>query len=99
MVGKTGKEVFLRRTLTRGSQNGIGVFSRTEAGEQQIAWVPEKDQATMGAVGKACHLPNFPAKIDSTITTHFQTLTKLRTLPSILLCGLFRNPRFHLNKI
>ena len=29
-----GKEVFLRRTLSRGSQNGIGVFSLTEAGEQ-----------------------------------------------------------------
>ena len=47
------------------------VFSLTEAGEQQIGWVPGKDQATMGAVGKACHLPNFHAKIDSTITKFF----------------------------
>ena len=56
-----GIEVFLRRTLTRGSQNGIGMFSQKEAGEQQIGWVPEKDQATIGAVGKACHLPNYPS--------------------------------------
>ena len=71
MVGKTRKDIFLRRTLSRGSQNGIGVFSLTEAGEQQIGWVPEKDQATMGAVGKACHLPNFHAKIGSTITKYY----------------------------
>lgn len=44
------------------------VFSLTEAGEQQIGWVPEKDQATMDAVGKVCDLPNFHAKIDSTNT-------------------------------
>ena len=41
---------------------GIGVFCPTE---QQIGWVPEKDQATLDAVGKACHLPNLHAKIDS----------------------------------
>ena len=35
------------------------VLSLTEAGEQQIGWVLRKYQATMGAVGKACHLPNF----------------------------------------
>ena len=31
-------------------------FSLTEAGEQQIGWVLGKYQATMGAVGKACHI-------------------------------------------
>lgn len=36
--------------------------------QQQIGWVPEKDQATMDAVGKVCDLPNFHAKIDSTNT-------------------------------
>ena len=46
------------------------VFSLTEAGEQQIGWVLGKYQATMGAVGKACHLPNFHAKIDSIITKY-----------------------------
>ena len=71
VVGKTRREVFLRRTLSRGSQNGIGVFALTEAGEPQIGWVSEKDQATMGAVGKAYHLPNFHAKIDSTITNYY----------------------------
>ena len=48
------------------------VFSLTEAGEQQIGWVLGKYQATMGAVRKACHLPNFHAKIDSTITQFYQ---------------------------
>ena len=33
------------------------VFSLTETGEQQIGWVLGKYQATMGAVGKACHRP------------------------------------------
>ena len=32
------------------------VFSLREAGEQQIDWVLGKYQATMGAVGKACHI-------------------------------------------
>ena len=53
------------------------VFSRTEAGEQQIGWVLGKYQATMGAVGKACHLPNFHAKIDSTITKLIIYMKKL----------------------
>ena len=38
------------------SQNGLLVFSLTEAGEQQIGWLLGKYQATMGAVGKACHI-------------------------------------------
>lgn len=65
VVGEIGKEVLLRRTLAYGTHYGIGVFCLTEAGEQQIGWVPEKDQAILVAVGKACHLPNFHAKIDS----------------------------------
>ena len=36
------------------------VFSQTEAGEQQIGWVLWKYQATMGAVGKACHICQTP---------------------------------------
>ena len=72
VVGKTGKEVFLRRSLSRGSQNGIGVFSLTEAWEQQIVWVPENYQATMDAVGKACDLLNFHSKIDSTNTKNIR---------------------------
>ena len=32
------------------------VFSMTEAGERQIGWVLGKYQATMSAVGKACHI-------------------------------------------
>ena len=56
------------------------VFSLTEAGEQQIGWVPGKDQGTMGAVGKACHLLNFHAKIDSTITKYIgHNFTKVIT--------------------
>ena len=72
VVGKTGKEVFLRRILAHGSQYGIGVFSLTEAGEQQIGWGPEKDQKIMEAVGKACDMPNFHAKINSTYGRQLQ---------------------------
>ena len=52
------KEVFLRRTLTNYHvvRKMVLVFSLTEAGEQQIGWVLGKYQATMGAVGKACHI-------------------------------------------
>ena len=61
------------------------VFSLTEAGEQQIGWVFGKYQATMGAVGKARHLPNFHAKIDSTITIYFgHSFTKVTTFIIII---------------
>ena len=59
------KEVLLRRTLAYGTKYGIGVFCLTEAGEQQIDWVPDKDRTVLDAVGKACPLPNLRAKIDS----------------------------------
>lgn len=65
IVRDIGREVLLRRTLAYGTKYGIGVFCLTTAGEQQIGWVPEKDQTILDAVGKACHLPNFRAKIDS----------------------------------
>ena len=35
MVGKVGKDVFLRRTLAYGTTYGMGVFCLTEEGEQQ----------------------------------------------------------------
>ena len=61
------------------------VFSLTEAGERQISWVLGKDQATMGAVGKAYHLPNFHAKIDSTITKYIgHNFTKVTTFIIII---------------
>ena len=40
-------EVFLQRTLACGTRYGIEMFCLTEAGEQQIDWVPEKDWATL----------------------------------------------------
>ena len=43
----------------------FGVFCVTEAGEQQIGWIPEKNRLFFDAVGKAFGLPNFHAKIDS----------------------------------
>ena len=62
------------------------VFSLTEAGEQQIGWVLGKYQSTMGAVGNACHLPNFHAKIDSTITKYIgHNFTKVTTLIIIII--------------
>ena len=58
-----GLPMFLRRK-TKSSYEGpyhvvrkkVLVFSLTEAGEQQIGWVLGMYQATMGAVGKACHI-------------------------------------------
>ena len=51
VVGETGKEVLLRRTLAYGTKYGIGVFCLTDAGEQQIGCVPDKDRMVLDAVG------------------------------------------------
>ena len=68
------------------------VFSLTEAGEQQIGWILGKDQATIGAVGKACHLPNFHAKIDSTITKYIgYSFTKVTTFITIIVKNNYKN--------
>ena len=56
VVGETGKEVTLQRTLAFGSQYGIGVFCPTEAGEQQIGWVSEKDPCNFGCCWKGLRL-------------------------------------------
>ena len=56
VVGVTGKEVILRRTLAFGSQYGIGVFCLTEAGEQQIGWINEKDPRNFGCCWKGMRL-------------------------------------------
>ena len=64
VVGKTRKEVTSYEgkgsLLTKGPyqvvRKMVVVFSLTEAGEQRIGWVLGKYQATMGAVGKACHI-------------------------------------------
>ena len=73
------KEVFLRRTLAYGTYFGTRVFCLTDEGKQQIGWVPEKDQAILDAVGKACELPNFHATIYNTsaksITDKFTKIT------------------------
>ena len=57
--------MLLRRTLAYGAMYGIGVSCLTDAREQQIGWVPDKDRTVLNAVRKACPLPNFPDKIDS----------------------------------
>ena len=68
------------------------VFSLTEAGEQQIGWVLGKYQATMGAVRKAYHLPNFHAKIDSTITKYIgHNFTKVTTFIIIIIKNNYKN--------
>ena len=100
MVGKTGKEDFIRRKR-KSSHEGpyhvvrkmvFRVFSVTEAGEQQIGWVPEKDQATVGAVGKACQMPNVHAKIDSTITKYIgHNFTTVTTFIIIIIRNNFKN--------
>ena len=67
MVGKVGKDVFLRRTLAYGTTYGIGVFCLTEEGEQQIGWVPENNQTVLddGYVRQTYCLPGFRAKVDT----------------------------------
>lgn len=50
VLGQIGKEVFLRKTLACGTYFGIGVFCLTDAGEQQIGWVPENDQVILEVV-------------------------------------------------
>ena len=68
------------------------VFSLPEAGEQQIGCVPGKDQATTGAVGKACHLPSFHAKIDIAITKHIgHNFTKVTTFTIIIIKNNYKN--------
>ena len=57
--------MLLRRTFAYGTKYGIGVFCLTDAGEQQISWVPDKDRTVLDPVGKPCPLPNIRAKIDS----------------------------------
>ena len=39
--------MLLRRTLAYGTKYGIGVFCLTDAGEQQIGWVPDKDRTVL----------------------------------------------------
>ena len=65
MVGKVGKDVFLRRTLAHGTTYGTGVFCLTKEGEQQIGWLPENNQAVLDVVRQTHCLPGFRAKIDT----------------------------------
>ena len=78
MVGKVGKDVFLRRTLAYGTTYGIGVFCLTEEGEQQIGWVPENNQTVLDVVRQTYCLPGFRAKIDTaTSKTMADKFTKI----------------------
>ena len=89
MVGKTrkavtsyeGKEVFLRRTLSRGSQNGIGVL--TDRGRR----------TSYGCCRKGMlYLPNFHAKMDSTITKYIgHNFTKVTTFIIIVIKNNYKN--------
>ena len=65
MIGKVGKDVFLRSTLAYGTTYSIGVFCLTEEGEQQIGWVPENNQTVLDVVRQTYCLPGFRAKIDT----------------------------------
>ena len=59
VVGKVGKDVFLRRTLACGTTYGIAVFCLTEEGKQQIGWVPENNQTILDVVRQTYCLPGF----------------------------------------
>ena len=74
------KEVFLLRTLSRGSQNGIDVLS--DRGRRTTNWLgPWKVPSSYGCCRKGMpYLPNFHAKIDSTITKYIRhNFTKVTT--------------------
>ena len=87
VVGKTRKLV-----TSHVVRKMVLVFSLTEAGEQQIGWVPGKDQATMGAAGQSCHLPNFHAKIDSTIAKYIgHNFAKVTTFVIIIIKNTYKN--------
>ena len=45
--------VLLRETLAYGTKHGMGVFCLFNTGEEQIGWVPEKDQKLLEDVRKA----------------------------------------------
>ena len=57
-------QVTLRETLTYGTKYGVGVFCLLKTGDEQIGWVPEKDQRLLEDVRKACLSPTFQVKID-----------------------------------
>ena len=65
MVGKVGKDMFLRRTLAYGTKYGIGVFCLTGEEVQQIGWVPENNQTVLDVVRQTYCLPGCRAKIDT----------------------------------
>ena len=78
MVGKVGKDVFLRRTLAYGTTYSIGVFCLTEEGEQQIGWLPKNNQTVLDVVRQTYCLPSFRAKIDTaTSETMADNFTKI----------------------
>ena len=56
--------VLLRETLAYGTKYGMGVFCLFNTGEEQIGWVPEKDQKLLEDVRKAYQLPKFRVRID-----------------------------------
>lgn len=86
VVGKVGKDVFLRRTLAYGTTYGIGVFCLTEEGEQQIRWVPENNQTVLDVVRQTYCLPSFRAKIDT--ATSKTMADKFTNITIYLICEL-----------
>ena len=84
MVNDQGKEVSLRKTLAYGTRYGIGVFCLTVEREEQIGWVPEKEQSLFDAIGMAYNLPNFRAKTHSaSCKNHGDNFTKI---PIAVIC-------------
>ena len=86
------KEVFLLRTLSSGSQNGIGVFS--DRGRRTTNWLgPWKVPSNYGCCWKGMpYLPNFYAKIDSTITKYIgHNFTKVTTFIIIIIRNDYKN--------
>ena len=99
-VGKTRKKAtsyeekgsLLTKDLSRGSQNGIGVFS--DRGRRTTNWLgPWRVPSNYGCCWKGMpYLPNFHAKIDSTITIYFgHNFTKVTTFIIIIIKNNYKN--------
>ena len=74
VVNDQGKDVSLRKTLTYGTRYGIGVFCLTGEREEQIGWVPEKEQSLFDAIGMAYNSTNFRAKIHRRVSASCKNL-------------------------
>ena len=86
MVSDQGKDVSLKKTLAYGARYGIGVFCLTGEREEQIGWVPEKEQSMFDTIGMAYNLPNFRAKIHGANCKNLHVGDKFTKITIAVIC-------------